>query len=224
MLVSLTPPRSMLAVRSTPSLLLSRPGFEFALMPMSLANVGLSAQPVAYRDVSAGMAGGTAARRKGLQQVQALFIGFILRPVNAEPEIERLRRIPLQLSANRDFVLVSERLSGDPIALPCAALFRGHRRACPSSPRQCCRTRTLRALSSLCEPYSSENPACGSAVGRLLMKLISPPVVLRPYKVPWGPRKTSTRSMSNSWPCVWIGRANATPSRLTPTGEVLFEV
>ena len=47
--------------------------------------------------------------------------------MNAEPEIERLCRVPLQLTANRDLVFVAERLAGDPIALPCSALFRRDR-------------------------------------------------------------------------------------------------
>ena len=34
------------------------------------------------------------------------------------------------------------------------------------------------------------------SVGRAVMKLIAPPVLLRPYSVPCGPRRTSTRSMS----------------------------
>ena len=79
-------------------------------------------------------------------------------------------------------------------------------------------------LNALNDPYSKVTPAWGSAVGRLVTKLISPPVVLRPYKVPCGPYSTSTRSMSNNSPCVWIGRASATSSMLTPTGEALFDV
>ena len=46
--------------------------------------------------------------------------------MNAEPQINRFRRIPLQLAANRDLVFVAQRLSGDPIALPRTALFGGH--------------------------------------------------------------------------------------------------
>ena len=64
-LVSFAAPKSMLAVKSTPSLLLSRPGLESAGMPMSLAKAGLSAQPVTYREVSAGMAGAPLAGVKG---------------------------------------------------------------------------------------------------------------------------------------------------------------
>ena len=46
--------------------------------------------------------------------------------MDAEPKVNRFRRIPLQLAANRDLVFVAQRLSGDAIALPRAALFRCH--------------------------------------------------------------------------------------------------
>ncbi len=64
------------------------------------------------------------ARRKRPQQIQSLFIGFVLSPMNAEPKIECPGRIPLQLTPNCDLVLVAERLAGDSIALPRPTLFR----------------------------------------------------------------------------------------------------
>ena len=80
-------------------------------------------------DIARGIRGNgwpAVARRIGLQQVQALFIGLILRPMNVEPKVDRFRWIPLQLAANRDLVFVAQGLSGDAIALPRAALFRCH--------------------------------------------------------------------------------------------------
>ncbi|POM18082.1 hypothetical protein CSX04_06384 [Burkholderia cepacia] len=73
-------------------------------------------------------------------------------------------------------------------------------------------------------PYSTLAPASKSRVGWFVMKFTVPPVVLRPYSVPCGPRSTSTRAMSNSCPCVWIGSAYATSSTLMPTVDALFDV
>ena len=56
-----------------------------------------------------------------------------------------------------------------------------------------------------------------SSVGFLVMKLMAPPTVLRPYSVPCGPRRISTRSrsiVSNSEPGDF---ATYTPSTYTPT-------
>ena len=51
-----------------------------------------------------------------------------------------------------------------------------------------------------------------------MTKCAKPPVALRPYRVPWGPRSISTRSMSKSMkpvPDIWL---MYTSSRYTATG------
>ena len=59
--------------------------------------------------------------------MQPGFVRFVLGQVELEPQIDGLRRFPLELPPTRDPVLVAEVLAGVPVALPGAPLFGGHR-------------------------------------------------------------------------------------------------
>ena len=62
----------------------------------------------------------------------------------------------------------------------------------------------------------------GSCVGLRVITLIAPPVVLRPYSVPCGPRSTSRRSMSKNCAICASGEPMYTPSVYKPTALAVF--